>query len=285
MSKDKTRYDLDDPKLPKDIDKGALTSDGYPYDKKLDWDEYEDQLTALQIELVKLQRHAQKEGTRIALVFEGRDAAGKGGSIKTYLQHLNPRYNRIVALPKPTDREATQWYFQRYVTHLPAAGETILFDRSWYNRAGVERVMGFCTEAEASLFLVDAPRFERMIINTGIYLFKFWLDISEDMQFKRFHKRRHSPLKVWKLSPIDLKALDHFDDYTLARNEMLEATDTKHAPWTIIRSNDKRRARIATIRTVLRAIDYEGKDTKAIGEVDEKIVLDAQSFLQEVTGD
>lgn len=280
MAEDALEFDLENPELPKTVKREALQSGDYPYEKKLDWDDYEEELERLQIELVKLQRHALAHGTRLALVFEGRDAAGKGGSIKTYLQHLNPRNNRIVALPKPNDREASQWYFQRYISHLPAGGETILFDRSWYNRAGVEKVMGFCTPEQTALFLIDAPRFERMVVDSGTRVFKFYLDISKMMQFKRFHKRRHSPLKIWKLSPIDLKAMELFDDYTAARNDMLAATDTTHAPWTVIRGNDKRRARIAAIRTVLRALDYEGKNEEAIGAPDPKIVYGAQKFLE-----
>lgn len=279
MNENLPELDLENPELPKMVKREALQSGDFPYAEKLDWDDYEKELERLQIELVKLQRHALTHGTRLALVFEGRDAAGKGGSIKTYLQHLNPRHNKIVALAKPSDREAGQWYFQRYVTHLPSSGEAILFDRSWYNRAGVERVMGFATPEQSALFLIDAPRFERMVVDGGTKLFKFYLDISKLMQFKRFHKRRHSPLKVWKLSSIDLKALELFDDYTAARNDMLAATDTAHAPWTVIRGNDKRRARIAVIRTVLRQLDYEGKDEEAIGAPDPKIVYGARDFM------
>ncbi len=273
-------FDIEDPELPKAIRKAALGSSGYPYDHKLDKDEYASHLIALQKQLVRLQTHLQVTGQRIALIFEGRDAAGKGGTIKHYLEHLNPRINRIAALPKPSDREQGEWYFQRYIDHLPSAGETTLFDRSWYNRAGVEAVMGFCSPAETASFLIAAPRFERMIVDDGIHLFKFWLDIGKEMQLLRFHDRRHDPLKVWKLSPVDLKALDKWDEYSDARNEMLEATDSPHAPWTVILSNDKRRTRLAAIQTVLAALDYDGKNDAAIGPIDKKIVMDAQTFLK-----
>jgi polyphosphate kinase 2 len=221
-----------------------------------------------------------KAGERIVLVFEGRDAAGKGGTIKTILEFLNPRYNIIAALPKPNDRERTQWYFQRYIDWLPAAGEMVLFDRSWYNRAGVEPVMGFCKPEETELFLDEAPEFEKRLTKDGIRLFKFWLSIGREMQLKRFHDRRHDPLKTWKLSPIDLEALNKWDDYSRARDRMLERTDSRHAPWAVIRANDKRRLRLNVIRTVLSGFDYEGKDKKAIGEIDDKIVLSAEDFLK-----
>ena len=273
-------FDLDNPKLPKAIDERALTSGNYPYEERIDKDLYGERLEALQIELVKLQAHHLKDGGRTVLLFEGRDAAGKGGAIKTYLEYLNPRFNINVALPKPSDRESSQWYFQRYVDWMPAAGETVLFDRSWYNRAGVERVMGFCTVGETESFLLEVPRFESMVVNDNIKLFKFWLSIGREMQLKRFHERRHNPLKVWKISPVDLKALHQWDDYTKARDAMLPATDTPHAPWTIVRANDKRRARLGIIQSVLAAIDYKDKDEKAIGTIDGKIVLGVDEFLK-----
>ena len=280
MSDPLLSFDIDNPDLPTAIDKAALGSGGFPYGKKLDRDEYDTQLYALQKELVKLQSHMQTKGERIVLVFEGRDAAGKGGTIKTVLENLNPRYNLIAALPKPNDRERTQWYFQRYVDWLPAAGEMVLFDRSWYNRAGVEPVMGFCTPKETENFLDEAPEFEKRLTKDGIRLFKFWLSIGREMQFKRFHDRRHDPLKTWKLSPIDLEALNKWDAYSVARDRMLKHTDSPHAPWTVIRANDKRRLRINVIRTLLAGFDYEGKDKKAIGKIDEKIVLSAEQFLE-----
>jgi polyphosphate kinase 2 len=273
------QFHIDDPELPKAIRKTALASAGYPYAKKLDWDEYLATVKVLQRQLVKLQDHMLKSGERIIMIFEGRDAAGKGGAIKTYLANLNPRYNIHVALPKPNDRESTQWYFQRYVDWFPAGSETVLFDRSWYNRAGVEPVMGFCTPEQTAHFLEEVPRFERMIVNDGIHFFKFWLSIGREMQIKRFWDRHHDPLKVWKLSPVDMEALPRWDAYTRARNVMLEKTDTDFAPWTVIEANDKRRSRINVIRTVLRAMEFKGKDDEAIGEIDDKIVLSAQDFL------
>jgi polyphosphate kinase 2 len=280
MSKTAEDFDLDNPKLPKAIEERALTSGNYPYEKRLDKDLYAETLETLQVELVKLQAHALEKGTRLVLLFEGRDAAGKGGAIKTYLEYLNPRYNIGVALPKPSDREQSQWYFQRYVDWMPAAGETALFDRSWYNRAGVEKVMGFCTTGETESFLLEAPRFESMLVNDDIKLFKFWLSIGREMQLKRFHERRHNPLKTWKLSPIDLKALEQWDAYTEARDAMLPATDTAHAPWTMVRANDKRRARLGVIQTVLSTVDYKGKDKDAIGAIDDQIVLGVDAFLK-----
>ena len=274
-------FHIDDPELPKAIRKGALESGGFPYDKKMDWDAYQKTNLDLQKQLVTLQEHLAKTGDRVILVFEGRDAAGKGGAIATYLQNLNPRYNIHAALPKPSDREHTQWYFQRYVDYFPAAGETVLYDRSWYNRGGVEPVMGFCTPEQTAHFLEEAPRFEKMIVNEGIHFFKFWLSIGREMQLKRFHDRHHDPLKIWKLSPIDMEALPRWDAYTKARNTMLEKTDTDYAPWTTVRANDKRRARINIIRTVLNRLDFIGKDPHAIGEIDDKIVLSAKEFLKE----
>jgi len=279
VSKALDSFDLDDPHLPKSIKKAALQSGGYPHAEKLDRETYEAELYALHKQLALLQQHIAKHGTRILMLFEGRDAAGKGGTIRRYLQYLNPRYSFSVALPKPNDRERTQWYFQRYVDWLPAAGETVLFDRSWYNRAGVEPVMGFCTEEETAAFLEEAPRFERMLATDGIHLFKFWLTIGHEMQLKRFHDRRHDPLKTWKLSPIDLEALPRFDAYTQARNTMLEATHTSDAPWTVILNNDKRRGRLNVIRTVLGRLEYEGRDQAAIGAIDEKITMDGASYL------
>ncbi|KFC61252.1 hypothetical protein FF80_04043 [Devosia sp. LC5] len=273
-------FDIEDPNLPKAIEKHAMRSGGYPYEDKLDNKIYEAEMYALQKQLVLLQAHLAASGERVMLVFEGRDAAGKGGTIKRYLENLNPRYNLIAALPKPNDRERTQWYFQRYVDWLPAAGETVLFDRSWYNRAGVEPVMGFCTPEQTEAFLDEAPEFEKRITKDGIHLFKFWLSIGREMQLKRFHDRRHDPLKVWKLSPIDLEALGKWDAYSAARDVMLERTDSKHAPWTVIRANDKKRGRLNVIRTVLDALDYQGKSPKAIGEIDPKIRLSADAFLK-----
>ncbi|MFP9136369.1 polyphosphate kinase 2 [Devosia sp. XGJD_8] len=273
-------FDLENPELPKAVKKHAMTSGGYPYEDKLDKDIYETRMYQLQLQLVLLQAHLATSGERVMIVFEGRDAAGKGGTIKTYLENLNPRYNLIAALPKPNDRERTQWYFQRYVDWLPAAGETVLFDRSWYNRAGVEPVMGFSTPEQTEHFLEEAPEFEKRITNDGIHLYKFWLSIGREMQLKRFHDRRHDPLKIWKLSPIDLEALARWDAYTAARDEMLRRTDCVHAPWTVVRTNDKRRGRINLIQSVLHRMDFPGKDVGAIGEIDRNITLSAQAFLK-----
>ena len=279
MADEQDKFDLENPKLPKWVKKRALTSGGYPYDEKLDTDTYETELNELYLELAKLQDDQGKTGRRIVMVFEGRDAAGKGGTIDTYLENLNPRYSDSVALSKPSDRESTQWYFQRYVDWLPAAGEQVLFDRSWYNRAGVEAVMGFCTPEETAKFLAEVPQFERMLVNDGIHLFKFWLSIGREMQMKRFHDRRHDPLKRWKLSPVDFEALARFDAYSDARTRMFEETHSDHAPWTVILNNDKKRGRLAALRVVLRAIDYEGKDLDAIGPVDDKIAMDPERLL------
>lgn len=272
-------FDLDNPKLDKSVKHAALQSGGYPYPEKMDGDDYEKELHAAYLQLALLQEHAAKAGTRIVMVFEGRDAAGKGGTIRTYLKNLNPRYNMTVALPKPSDRESRQWYFQRYVEWMPAAGETVLFDRSWYNRSGVEPVMGFCTEEQTENFLKEVPHFEQMLVDDGIHLIKFWLWIGREMQMKRFHDRRHDPLKRWKLSPVDMEALARFDAYTAARNRTFELTHTPHAPWTVVLNNDKRRGRLAVIRSVLHRIDYEGKDLKKIGPIDRKITFDAPAFL------
>lgn len=271
-------FDIEDPKLPKAIKKGAMTSGGYPYEEELETKLYDAQMHELQKQLVLLQAHLSKSGERVMIVFEGRDAAGKGGTIKRYLENLNPRYNLIAALPKPNDRERTQWYFQRYVDWFPAGGETVLFDRSWYNRAGVEPVMGFCTPEQTETFLDEAPQFEKRITNDGIHLFKFWLSIGREMQLKRFHDRRHDPLKVWKLSPVDIEALGKWDAYSSARDEMLKRTDTSYAPWMVIRANDKLRGRLNVIRNVLDRLDFAGKSPDAIGEIDRKICLSAEEF-------
>lgn len=268
----KRTFDLDNPELPDWVKDGAFPSDDYPYPKKLKWKHYERELLDLHEELVKAQYWLQETGERVICLFEGRDAAGKGGTIKAIRQNLNPRNVRTVALAKPTDVERGQWYFQRYVGHFPTSGEMVLFDRSWYNRAGVEPVMGFCSEEQHTKFLREVPDFERGIVEDGIYFFKFWLTIGQEMQLKRFHDRRHDPVKVWKLSPIDIKALSLWEAYGEARDLMFEKTHHKHAPWTVIRSNDKRRARLNAIRTILTALPYEGKDKLKIGKIDDKIV-------------
>ncbi|UVC09171.1 polyphosphate kinase 2 [Rhizobium sp. TH2] len=277
---EKRLFDIENPKLPSWIDDKDLKSGGYPYDKKLDDDDYEEELEQLQVELVKLQIWQQKSGARVMAIFEGRDAAGKGGSINAVKMNMNPRSARIVALTKPTETERGQWYFQRYVSTFPTSGEFVLFDRSWYNRAGVEPVMGFCTPEQYEAFLKVVPRFEKMIVHDGIHFFKFYLNIGREMQLKRFHDRRHDPLKTWKLSPMDIAALNKWDDYTEKRDRMLRETDTEEAPWTVVRNNDKRRGRLELIKHILNAIDYEGKDTDVIGKVDGKIVCRSEKFLK-----
>lgn len=276
----KRLFDIDNPELPKWIDDAAFSSDDYPYKKKLDDDEYLKTLEKLQIELVKLQLWQQATGKRVIALFEGRDAAGKGGAIHAVSGNLNPRWARVVALTKPTETERGQWYFQRYIATMPTSGELVLYDRSWYNRAGVEPVMGFCTPEQHEHFLKQVPRFEKMIVHEGIQLFKFWINIGREMQLKRFHDRCHDPLKVWKLSPMDIAALNKWDDYTDKRNQMLNETHTDHAPWTVVRGNDKRRARINLIRHMLSKLDYDGKDKDAIGEIDDKIVGSGPGFLK-----
>jgi polyphosphate kinase 2 len=265
-------FDIDNPELPEWIDGKTIASGGFPYDKKLEKEKYEKTLEALQVELVKLQAWQQSSGNRVMIVFEGRDAAGKGGTINAIRQYMNPRTARNVALPKPTETERGQWYFQRYITHFPASGEFVTFDRSWYNRAGVERVMGFCTPDQYRHFLKETPRFEKMIVGEGIRFFKFWLDVSREMQLKRFHDRRHSPLTNWKFSPMDIAGIERWDEYTRARDEMLKETHTDHAPWIVVLSNDKRRARIETIRHVLLNLDYAGRDLDRIGKPDARII-------------
>jgi polyphosphate kinase 2 len=273
-------FDLDEPEFPAVLEKRALRSGGYPYGDDIKNRVYEDQLRLLQIELVKLQKWVVDTGARIVVLFEGRDAAGKGGTIMTMRAYMNPRSCRGVALPKPTDTERGQWYFQRYAAQLPTRGEIVIFDRSWYNRAGVEKVMGFCKPEETAEFLDEAPRFERMLVRDGIVLVKFWLDIGREMQLKRFHDRRHDPLKIWKLSPIDIKALAMWDAYTEARDAMLTATDTDETPWTVVRANDKKRARLNAIRHLLRQVDYAGKTPDAIGETDPRILGRGLDFLK-----
>ncbi|MCW0980473.1 polyphosphate kinase 2 [Agrobacterium sp. BT-220-3] len=273
-------FDIDNPVLPDWVEENKLSAGDFPYDKKMKREEYDAALEALQVELVKVQFWLQATGKRVMAVFEGRDAAGKGGAIFAARAYLNPRYARVVALTKPTETERGQWYFQRYISHFPTAGEFVLFDRSWYNRAGVEPVMGFCTPEEHKRFLKETPRLEKMLVHEDVHLFKFWLDIGRETQIERFHDRRHSPLKCWKLSDMDIAALTKWDDYTDKRDEMLEKTHTDAAPWTVVRANDKRRARVNLIRHILNALDYDGKDKKAIGEIDGKILGSGPGFLK-----
>lgn len=273
-------FDIDDPALPDWVDEHALESGGYPYKKKLEEDEYLRELRKLQIELVKVQFWLQATGKRVMALFEGRDAAGKGGSIQASSAHMNPRLARVVALAKPTEREQGQWYFQRYIAQFPTSGEFVLFDRSWYNRAGVEPVMGFCTPKQYEDFLHQAPQLEKIIAHEGIFFFKFYLDIGREMQIKRFHDRRHDPLAVWKLSSMDIAALTKWGDYSEKRDRMLKETHTQFAPWTVIRANDKRRARLNLIRHMLKTMDYDGKDKNAIGTLDDKIIGSGPGFLK-----
>jgi polyphosphate kinase 2 len=244
----------------------------YPYKNLLSRKAYEQQKYMLQVELLKLQAWAKETGQRIVLLFEGRDAAGKGGTIKRFMEHLNPRGARVIALEKPTEVERGQWYFQRYVQHLPTAGEIVLLDRSWYNRAGVERVMGFCTDSEYEEFMRQAPQFERQLVRSGIHLIKFWFSVSRKEQRRRFKEREAHPLKQWKLSPIDLASLDNWDDYTKAKEAMFFETDTADAPWTVIKSDCKKRARLNAMRYVLQKLPYTNKNTQNIGELDSLLV-------------
>ncbi|HEY2074892.1 MAG TPA: polyphosphate kinase 2 [Streptosporangiaceae bacterium] len=244
----------------------------FPYDERLSRKKYDKEKSRLQIELLKLQRHIKASGGRLVIVFEGRDAAGKGGTIKRFAENLNPRGARVVALEKPTDREQGEWYLQRYITHLPAAGELVMFDRSWYNRAGVERVMEFCRPEESMEFLREAPEFERMLARDGITLIKFWFSVSRAEQLRRFVNRQLDPVKRWKLSPIDLASLDRWDDYTEAKEAMFFFTDLADAPWTVVKSNDKKRARLEAMRYVLRRVDYEGRNEDLVGRPDPLIV-------------
>ncbi|MGJ4905588.1 polyphosphate kinase 2 [Bradyrhizobium sp. HKCCYLS2058] len=245
---------------------------GYPYKFRMYRKDYEEQKFILQTELLKLQNWMKDARQRLVLLFEGRDAAGKGGTIKRFMEHLNPRGARVVALDKPSDVERGQWYFQRYVEHLPTAGEIVLFDRSWYNRSGVERVMGFCSQIEYDEFLRQVPEFERNLVRSGIHLIKFWFSVSRDEQRRRFKEREAHPLKQWKLSPIDTASLDKWDDYTRAKEAMFFSTDTADCPWTVIKSDDKKRARLNAMRCVLHSLPYAGKDVSRIGQVDDLIV-------------
>ncbi|WP_291426883.1 polyphosphate kinase 2 [Deinococcus sp.] len=247
-------------------------SGAYPYKYLMSRETYEHEKYKLQVELLKLQAWVKDTGARVVILFEGRDAAGKGGTIKRFMEHMNPRGARIVALAKPTEEEGGQWYFQRYVQHLPTRGEIVLFDRSWYNRAGVERVMGFCTDDEYVEFMRQAPEFERNLVRSGIYVMKFWFSVSREEQRRRFKERRVHPLKQWKLSPMDLASLDLWEEYTAAKEAMFFHTDTADCPWTVVKSDCKKRARLNAIRYVLQRIPYANKDERNLGRVDPLIV-------------
>jgi len=255
----------------KRADKNDILDGSYPHSERMPRKAYEKDLHSLQTELVKLQAWARDSGERIAIVFEGRDAAGKGGTIKRFREYLNPRGARVVALPKPSDKEQSQWYFQRYIDHFPAGGEIVFFDRSWYNRGVVEKVFEFCTDEQRTHFFHQVPEFEKMIVDEGIHLFKFWLNVGRAEQLRRFLKRESDPLKQWKLSWIDVEGLKKWDDYTAAIGETLTFSHTVDAPWTVIRSDDKRRARLEAIRHVLRSIEYSRKTPKAVGKPDPAI--------------
>ncbi len=251
----------------------------YPYAERLSSKQYEAEKAALQVELLKVQHWIEETQQKIVMLFEGRDAAGKGGTIKRFMEHLNPRAARVVALNKPTNNERGEWFFQRYIKHLPTSGEVVLYDRSWYNRAGVERVMDFCEPNEYLEFMRQTPELERMLTRSGIKLYKYWFSVTRDEQLRRFSSRETDPLKQWKLSPIDRASLDKWDDYTDAKEAMFFYTDTADAPWTVIRSNDKKRARLNCMRHFLSSLDYPDKDALVVGSPDPKIVHQADSVV------
>jgi len=257
-----------------DIDGRAVDTwrENYPYDHRMDRATYEVEKYLLQIELLKFQSWSLENGSKHIIVFEGRDAAGKGGTIKRFQEYINVRHARVVALSKPSERESGQWYLQRYIEHFPTAGELVMFDRSWYNRAGVERVMGFCTDDEYERFMTQVPLFEQLIIDAGISLTKFWFSVTRNEQRTRFAIRQLDPVRRWKLSNMDLESLDKWDRYTAAKEEMFRRTDTDHAPWTTIKSNDKKRARINAMRHFLNRFDYDDKDRQVVFDPDPKIV-------------
>ncbi len=270
--------------LTKGINENELSDDwrkgGYPYKNRMSRKLYEREKFLLQVELLKLQSWVKETGQKVVILFEGRDAAGKGGTIRRFMEHLNPRGARIVALEKPTERELGQWFFQRYIPHLPTSGEIVLFDRSWYNRAGVERVMGFCTKEQYLEFMNECPEFERFLTRSGIFLIKFWFSVSRKEQRRRFKERRVHPLKRWKLSPVDMASLDKWDDYTKAKEDMFLNTDTVAAPWTVIKSDDKKRARLNAMRYVLHSLPYAGKDPRIIGPIDPLILGRANTIYE-----
>ena len=272
--------------LRRKLDPDAKSSDpeawreGHPYDKKISRREYEKTKHLLQIELLKFQAWVKEVGQKVVIIFEGRDAAGKGGAIKRFTEHMNPRGARVVALEIPTEKERAQWFFQRYVQHLPTGGEIVMFDRSWYNRAGVERVMGYCTPQEYLEFTRSAPEFERMLTQAGIHVIKFWFSVGKREQRARFMSRSSDPVKQWKLSPTDLASLDKWDDYSRAKEAMFFYTDTPHAPWTVVKSNDKKLARLEAMRWVLHQFNYTGKDHEIVGTPDSNIIGSPQTVYE-----
>lgn len=255
----------------KECDGKTILPDNYPYDARMDREDYESQLYALQIELAKFQDWVQRSGARVVVVFEGRDAAGKGGTIKRFRENMNPRVARVVALSKPSETESSQWYFQRYISQLPAGGQMTMFDRSWYNRGVVEHVFGFCSATERDLFFRQVPEVEHALTADGVHLVKIWLNVSRAEQLRRFMEREADPLKQWKLSSIDVEGLAKWDAYSAAIRETFERTHTEQAPWTVVRSDDKRRARLAAIRTVLARIPYDGRDSTVVTPPDSEI--------------
>ncbi|MEM8555968.1 MAG: polyphosphate kinase 2 [Pseudomonadota bacterium] len=267
------------PKVRADAVRHAFETGAYPYARKIARPVYEKEKAKLQAELLKVQLWGQETGQKFVLLFEGRDAAGKGGTIKRFMEHLNPRSARVVALNKPTWEEKGQWFFQRYIAELPTVGEMVFYDRSWYNRAGVERVMGFCSPNEYLEFMRQAPELERMLVRSGIRLYKYWFSVTQSEQGRRFDARRSDPLKRWKLSPMDLASLDKWEDYTEAKEAMFFYTDTADAPWTIIKSNDKKRARLNCMRHFLASLDYPDKDLDVVGEPDPLIVGHAEHVV------
>ncbi len=267
------------PEVDKDKIRQAFENGEFPYKTKMGKKEYEKQKAKLQAELLKVQKWVGETGQKFVLLFEGRDAAGKGGTIKRFMEHLNPREARVVALNKPSDKEKGQWFFQRYIEQLPTAGEMVFYDRSWYNRAGVERVMGFCTPTEYLEFMRQTPEIERMMVRSGIRLYKYWFSVTRDEQKRRFDSRKTDPLKRWKLSPVDLASLSKWDDYTEAKEAMFFYTDTADAPWTIVKSNDKKRARLETMRHFLSTLDYPDKDYEIATPPDPLIIGHASQVI------
>lgn len=281
IATEREEQELVEPTLLKKMGKREIFADAnYPYTEKMNTKEYEKLKKGLQIEVLKMQNWVKETGQKVLILFEGRDAAGKGGTIKRMMEHMNPRGARVVALDKPSEFEQGQWYFQRYIQHLPSDGEIVMLDRSWYNRAGVERVMGFCKPGDYLEFMRQAPELERMLVRSGIKLFKLWFSVSRNEQFRRFQGRRHDPLKQWKLSPIDLSSLDKWEDYTEAKEAMFFYTDTADAPWTVVKSDCKKRARINAMRFLLSNLDYPNKDPDVIKEPDELIVGSAETIYE-----
>ena len=281
VSAERQDQSLPDIKDVKGLAKNKIFADAnYPYATKMNRAKYETLKQELQIEILKMQGWAKETGQRILILFEGRDAAGKGGTIKRLMEHMNPRGARVVALEKPSNEELGQWYFQRYVKHLPSAGEIVLFDRSWYNRAGVERVMGFCKSGDYLEFMRQAPELERMLVRSGVTFFKLWFSVSRNEQFRRFQQRKVDPLKQWKLSPIDMASLDKWENYTEAKEAMFFYTDTADAPWTVIKSDCKKRARINVMRFILNNLDYPNKNKSIVGPPDPLIVGAAKNIYE-----